>query len=158
MAEADDCIPSEGYTHTIGTVLIDPHDGSLWVSTGDGYSDGAYTDNASAPYHLRAQDPESLAGKILHIHPDGAGFAGSSFCANQNAALTDNCTKVWAAGFRNPFRFTLRDVGGQSQPVVGDVGEGNLEVFRDSAPQRLSPFQISAISLSNFMRRCLRVY
>ncbi len=128
-----DCIPSEGYTHTIGTVIVYPHDGSLWVSTGDGYSDGAYTDLASAPFHLRAQDPQSLAGKILHVHADGTGFTGSPYCAGISGATTQsNCSKVWAAGFRNPFRFTLRKLGnGTYQPIGGDVGEGNWEELND---------------------------
>ena len=130
--ETDDCIPSEGYTHTIGTVQVDPKDGSLWVGTGDGYSDGAYTDNASAPYHLRAQDSDSLAGKILHVHTDGTGYTGSPFCLPPATSTTANCSKVWAKGFRNPFRFTLRKLSnGTYQPVGGDVGEGNWEELND---------------------------
>jgi glucose/arabinose dehydrogenase len=133
-AETDDCIPSEGYTHTIGTVQIDPNDGSLWVSTGDGYADGAYIDPNSGSYHLRSQDPSSLAGKILHIHPDGTGFAGSPYCPPPATSTSSNCSKVWAEGFRNPFRFTLRQVSaGVSRPVGGDVGEGNWEELNDAS-------------------------
>jgi glucose/arabinose dehydrogenase len=130
--ESDDCIPSEGYTHTIGTVQVDPKDGSLWVSTGDGYSDGAYTDDNSAPFHLRALHPNSLAGKILHIHTNGTGFTGSPFCPPPATSTTANCSKVWAEGFRNPFRFTLRQLSnGTYQPIGGDVGEGNWEELND---------------------------
>jgi len=35
-------------------------------------------------------------------------------------ALSRNRSKVWAYGFRNPFRFTLRP--GTDVPYVGDVG------------------------------------
>jgi glucose/arabinose dehydrogenase/PKD repeat protein len=136
-SESEDCIPNEGYTHSIGTVLVDPKkvtdwatEGSLWVGAGDGYNDGAYTEAASAPFHLRAQDSESLAGKILHIKPNGDGYENSPFCG-VSTDTTDNCSKVYAKGFRNPFRFTLREVSGATQPLVGDVGEGNLEELND---------------------------
>ncbi|HWY17293.1 MAG TPA: PQQ-dependent sugar dehydrogenase [Solirubrobacteraceae bacterium] len=130
LSENTDCIPSEGYTHSIGTVQVDPKDGSLWIGSGDGYNDGAYTEASSAVYHLRSQDSESLAGKIIHVKSDGSGFPSSPFCAS-STDTTDNCSKVYAKGFRNPFRFTLRQVGGVTQPVVGDVGEGNWEELND---------------------------
>jgi glucose/arabinose dehydrogenase/PKD repeat protein len=129
-SEGSDCIPNEGYTHSIGTVLVDPKDGSLWIGAGDGFNDGAYTEASSAPFHLRSQDPESLAGKVLHVKTDGSGFANSPFCTS-STDTTSNCSKVYADGFRNPFRFTLRQVGGVTQPVVGDVGEGNWEELND---------------------------
>jgi glucose/arabinose dehydrogenase/PKD repeat protein len=129
-SEGSDCIPSEGYTHTIGTILVDPKDESLWIGSGDGYNDGAYTEESSAPFHLRAQDPESLSGKILHVKPDGTGYENSSFCSSASDT-TSNCSKVYAEGFRNPFRFTLRQVAGVTQPLVGDVGEGNWEELND---------------------------
>jgi glucose/arabinose dehydrogenase len=129
-SENTDCIPSEGYTHSIGTVQVDPKDGSLWLGSGDGYKDGAYTEAASAVYHLRSQDSESLAGKVIHVTSKGSGFANSPFCASSTDTI-DNCSKVYAKGFRNPFRFTLRQVGGVTQPIVGDVGEGNWEELND---------------------------
>ncbi|MGC2374806.1 MAG: PQQ-dependent sugar dehydrogenase [Solirubrobacteraceae bacterium] len=125
-SENIDCIPADGFTHSIGTVLVDPNDGSLWVGSGDGAND--YGDESPTPstLHLRAQDPESLAGKILHVHSDGTGFGNSPFCPS-DTNLNDNCTKVWGMGFRNPFRFALRQLNGSSVPVVGDVGEGHWE-------------------------------
>jgi glucose/arabinose dehydrogenase len=125
-SENIDCIPADGGTHSIGTVVVDPDDGSLWLGTGDGANDFAEENPSPSALHLRAQDPQSLAGKILHIHSDGTGFPNSPFCPS-DTNLNDNCTKVWGEGFRNPFRFTLRQVGGKSVPVVGDVGEGNWE-------------------------------
>jgi PKD repeat protein len=129
-SEGSDCIPSEGYTHTIGTILVDPKDESLWIGSGDGYNDGAYTEESSAPFHLRAQDPESLVGKILHVKPNGTGYENSPFCASASDTA-DNCSKVYAEGFRNPFRFTLRQAANVTQPLVGDVGEGNWEELND---------------------------
>jgi glucose/arabinose dehydrogenase len=109
-ANAVDCIPSDGQTHSIGTVRADP-DGTLWVGSGDGYSE-------ESTFPVRAYDERSMAGKILHIDRNGNGLPAHPFCpANNN--LDDVCTKVHSRGFRNPFRFTLRPGGGL---VVGDVG------------------------------------
>lgn len=132
-SESLDCIPSDGFTHSIGTVLYDPEEGgSLWVGSGDGLDDfGDEKDpGTTKALHIRAQNPESLAGKILHVHLNGEGFANSPFCSNP-ADTTSNCSKVYASGLRNPFRFTLRqiEVAGKqvSVPVIGDVGEGHWE-------------------------------
>ena len=110
-ANGNDCLPSEGSTHTIGTVRADP-DGSLWVSNGDGFGANQF------PPPVRTYDEESLSGKILHIDRDGNGLEEHPFCPGQDN-LDSVCTKVHSMGFRNPFRFTLRPGGGL---VVGDVG------------------------------------
>ena len=47
--------------------------------------------------------------------------------------LTKVCTKLYAKGFRNPFRFQLRAGGG---PLVGDVGLGEL---RGAQPDAARP-------------------
>ncbi len=107
-----DCIPSEGIWHTIGSVRVDPTDGTLWVGSGDATMQYLYPEQA-----LRVQDPRSLAGKVLHIDREGRGLPGHPFCPS-DGDLTHNCTKVAALGFRNPFRFTVSDQG----VVVGDVG------------------------------------
>jgi glucose/arabinose dehydrogenase len=107
-----DCIPSTSNSHTIGTVRAAP-DGTLWVGSGDG-SDY----NAMDPGALRTLDEQSLSGKILHVDREGRGLPGHPFCPGDNV-LTHVCTKLYAKGFRNPFRFSLRPGAG---PVVGDVG------------------------------------
>ncbi len=131
-SNTQDCIPSDGYTHSIGTVRVDPVDGSLWFGVGDAQADDkAYADAVDA------LNPSSLAGKILHVdqHPAhlGQGLAGHPFCAG-DGDLTHTCTKVYAEGFRNPFRFTLRQVGGVSRPIVSDVGWGHWEEINDVSP------------------------
>jgi glucose/arabinose dehydrogenase len=93
-------MPSEGYTHSIGSVRA-AADGTLWVSNGDGLSPGAN------PPPVRTYDPESMAGKILHIDRNGNGLLGHAFCPGETN-LDFVCTKVHSAGFRNPFRFSLR--------------------------------------------------
>jgi glucose/arabinose dehydrogenase len=111
-----DCIPSEGASHSIGSVRSAP-DGTLWVGSGDASSFN-YVDELA----LRTYDVQSMAGKILHVDREGRGVPGHPFCpANP---LTDVCAKVWAGGFRNPFRFKLRPGGGLT---VGDVGWGTTE-------------------------------
>jgi glucose/arabinose dehydrogenase len=109
-----DGIPAEDRWHLVGTVRSDPRDGTLWIGTGD----------ATAEQHrraLEALDEHYLRGKILHVDREGRGLAGNPFCPHQTGS---NCSKVFAAGFRNPFRFQLREDGGL---VVGDVGYNQYE-------------------------------
>ena len=112
-----DCIPAEGRSHTIGTVVSAP-DGTLWVGSGDASSYSEFD-----PLAFRTYDEQSLAGKLMHVDRSGQGLTGHSFCPT-NANLTHVCTKLHAKGFRNPFRFKLRADGGM---VVGDVGWGQRE-------------------------------
>ena len=107
-----DCIPADSDSHSIGTVRSAP-DGTLWLGNGDG-SDWSRVD----PMALRTYDEQSFAGKIMHIDRNGMGLPGHAFCPT-DTDLTHVCTKLYAKGLRNPFRFTLRPGTG---PVVGDVG------------------------------------
>jgi glucose/arabinose dehydrogenase len=54
----------------------------------------------------------------MHVDRAGRGLPGHPFCPGE-ADLTKVCTKLYAKGFRNPFRFQLRPGAG---PLVGDVG------------------------------------
>jgi PKD repeat protein len=112
-----DCIPADGSSHSIGTVISAP-DGTLFVGSGDG-ADYSVAD----PLSLRTYDERSLAGKIVHIDRDGRGLPGHSFCPAETV-LTKVCTKLYAKGFRNPFRFQLLSSGAL---VVGDVGWSTYE-------------------------------
>jgi glucose/arabinose dehydrogenase len=112
-----DCIPSDSDTHSIGTVRSAP-DGTLFVGSGDGAGWTAVDLNA-----LRTYNEQSLSGKILHLDRDGHGLPGHPFCpADSN--LGDVCTKLYAKGFRNPYRFKLQPGGGLT---VGDVGWSERE-------------------------------
>ncbi|WP_223758339.1 PQQ-dependent sugar dehydrogenase [Myxococcus sp. RHSTA-1-4] len=111
-----DCIPSESPSHTVGNVRF-ARDGTLFVSIGDGALFGGVDDNA-----LRAQDLDSLAGKVLRITPLGAGVSSNPFWTGDAAA---NRSKVWAYGLRNPYRFNLRP--GTDVPYLGDVGWNDYE-------------------------------
>ena len=112
-----DCIPTDQGYHTIAGVRA-AADGTLWVSTGDG--SGAPAASRAA---LRAFDEQSYAGKLLHIDRKGHGVPGHPFCPRERD-LSRVCTKVFAKGFRNPFRFSLAPDG---TPIVGDVGWGSRE-------------------------------
>jgi glucose/arabinose dehydrogenase len=107
-----DCIPADNDSHSIGTVRSDP-DGTLWLGSGDG-ADWSRVD----PLALRVYDEQSFAGKIIHIDRNGNGLPGHAFCPTETD-LTKVCTKLYAKGLRNPFRFHLRPGTG---PVIGDVG------------------------------------
>jgi PKD repeat protein len=107
------------YWHTIGTVRVDPVDGTLWVGTGDA------NDEVISEHTFSTYDENTYRGKIMHIGRDGKGLPGHPFCPGDND-LTHVCTKIYAKGFRNPFRFSLRAGKG---PIVGDVGaEGQEEL------------------------------
>lgn len=113
-----DCIPQDFHWHATGAVRSDPVDGTLWVGIGNAHEDEP--DELS----YRPYDPTSYAGKILHISRNGKGLPDHPFCA-EDADLSHICTKVYALGFRNPYRFTLRSEGG---PIVGDPGAGKEEI------------------------------
>jgi glucose/arabinose dehydrogenase len=116
VANQSDCIPSDSHEHTIDTVRVDPSDGTLWVSVGDGGSGGSSSD----PLAWRSQREESYSGKLLHVDTTGNGLPGHPFCPAESD-LTKTCTKVYAKGFRNPFRFFLRPQP-DGRPVVSDAG------------------------------------
>jgi glucose/arabinose dehydrogenase len=112
ISKKRDCPPSINSTHQGGTIISAP-DGTLWV----GFGDSNLPSNPGAQT-FRTFDPDSTSGKILHIDPSGNGLGDHPFCRKvKNLAQT--CTKVFATGFRNPFRFTI---GPNGRPVVGDVG------------------------------------
>ena len=105
-----DCIPCDR-DHCGGDLDVAP-DGSLWVSTGDGWDGSA----GFSQDPLGAQDLQSLGGKVLHVSAAGRGLRENPFW---DAEPAGNRSRVWAYGLRNPFRFTLSPRG---EPVVGDVG------------------------------------
>ena len=116
-SNTSDCMPADSSTHMIGTVKSDP-DGTLWVGHGDGADFGDID-----PLAFRSLNPESLAGKVLHVDRDGKGLPGHAFCAS-DTDLSHVCTKVHAKGFRNPFRFQVR---GDGTLLLGDVGWNTRE-------------------------------
>jgi glucose/arabinose dehydrogenase len=119
-----DCIPADGVSHVVGTVRSAP-DGTLFVGTGD-----AMFNAQNAPDPLRPLNPSSAAGKILHVDRNGRGLPDHAFCPG-DGDLTHMCTKVYARGFRNPFRFDAAARGGL---WAGDVGESRWEELDHVVP------------------------
>lgn len=147
-----DGVPSGADTHAIGCLRF-ARDGSLLVSTGDGAQyagadsggrdPGMFlagrTDPAEDIGAFRAQMLGSLGGKVLRVNPaNGDGYASNPFF---DGNFSSNRSRVWAYGFRNPFRFCIRPGTGATDPAagrpgalfIGDVGWETWEEL-DSAP------------------------
>ncbi len=110
-----DNLPSDDSSHSIGTVRFAP-DGNLFVGVGDGASFNFVDDKA-----LRAQDLNSVNGKILRITTSGAALPDNPFYDGTDSVRS----KVWAYGLRNPYRFGLHPSTGE--PTIGDVGWNDWE-------------------------------
>ncbi len=110
-------VPGIYNVHGIDTVVA-ATDGTLWLSIGDA-ADFTRVD----PGALRAQDIDQPYGKILHLAADGKGVPTNPYydAANPDSARS----KVFARGFRNPFRFGIDQNLGL--PVAGDVGWNTWE-------------------------------
>jgi glucose/arabinose dehydrogenase len=115
--DTEDCLPLNGF-HTVDDLAFDSS-GALLVSVGD----GAGADD-TMPTNQRVQDLDVLAGKVLRINKEtGEGLPDNPFAAG--LPLNTNAARVWAYGFRNPFRFSLRP--GTDDVYLGDVGQWDYE-------------------------------
>jgi glucose/arabinose dehydrogenase len=101
--------------HNGGDVTFGP-DGYLYVSTGDGGSQGDPSGNA--------QSLQSFLGKILRIDIDnGSPYAvpaDNPFVSTPNAL-----PEIWAYGLRNPWRMSFDRLTGDLW--IGDVGQNSWE-------------------------------
>jgi glucose/arabinose dehydrogenase len=120
-------------SHTIGSLRWG-RDGSLLVSTGDGaqfsqvdaggLDSAAFGAGKTDPYEdigsFRAQYLGCLPGKILRINPtNGQGYPSNPYWdGDPNSPRS----KVWAYGFKNPFRFCVQPGTGSANPDDGDPG------------------------------------
>ncbi|MFN2555276.1 MAG: PQQ-dependent sugar dehydrogenase [Nitriliruptorales bacterium] len=100
------------------TGVVASEDGTLWVSIGDS---GSHT--AVNPQTLRTLHVNDAHGKLLHILPDGRGVPSNP--SYDPAAPTAWRSRVYASGFRSPFRLSLDPASGA--PILGDVGWNTYE-------------------------------
>lgn len=108
----EDILVTDSQSHTIGGLTWGP-DGSLYVTNGDGTSYGRVDARTT-----RVQDLDSLSGKLLRINPiTGDGYTSNPFYTGD---VTDDRSKVFNYGLRNPFRIAVSPQNGL--PYVGDVG------------------------------------
>ncbi len=130
-------------SHGVGSLVFGSDD-TLLASCGDGASFvgpdvggdtyGAYATQALAEGIIRpaedigayrAQLPSSLAGKILRLDPEsGDGVPGNPYY--EPGAPRSARSRVFALGFRNPFRFTVRPNTGSHERL--DANPGSLYV------------------------------
>jgi glucose/arabinose dehydrogenase len=101
--------------HNGGMIEFGP-DGFLYIGTGDGGSGNDPGD--------RAQDTESLLGKILRIDVNAAPPYGIP-ADNPFVAPAPGRDEIYALGLRNPYRFSFDRATGQL--LVGDVGQNARE-------------------------------
>ena len=104
----------EGAFHNGGCVRFGPDD-TIFLSTGDDLQ-GANT----------AQNPDDIRGKILHINRDGSPGKGNPYLDGGGDP------RVWAIGFRNPWRFSLQPES--DNLFIGDVGDNSYEELNIGVP------------------------
>jgi glucose/arabinose dehydrogenase len=108
---------SDTMQHGPGALRFAP-DGALFAAFGDGaLSQGVQ------PISLRAQSLDSIQGKLLRIDRDGNGLPDNPHF--DASAPRSARSRIWARGFRNPFRFDVEPASGT--PFVADVGWNAFE-------------------------------
>ncbi|MEP7375512.1 MAG: Ig-like domain-containing protein [Chitinophagaceae bacterium] len=132
-------IPILHESHGTGSLAF-AADGTLLITCGDGASynieDGgsishtyyaqALTDGIIRPQEnvgaFRSQMLNSHNGKLLRINPEtGDGVSSNPFY--DASAPRSPKSRVWALGFRNPFRMSVKPGTGSTNPAAGDIGE-----------------------------------
>jgi glucose/arabinose dehydrogenase len=102
--------------HNGGTILIGP-DGKLWAAPGDSGTGANSQDLSTGNFN----------GKVLRMELDGSPAAGNPFLGSLTVEQ-----RIYAYGFRNPFRFSFRP--GSGALFVGDVGQDNYEEIDVATP------------------------
>jgi glucose/arabinose dehydrogenase len=108
-----DNIEATNGNHNGGTILIGP-DGKLWAAPGDSGTGGAKAQD------LAIGSSSRFNGKVLRMELDGSPAAGNPFLGDATKE-----PRIWAYGFRNPFRFSFRP--GNGAIFIGDVGQSTRE-------------------------------
>lgn len=107
----------------LGGSLEFGEDGALYVTTGDG---GSY--NIPDRRNIEVQAIDSLTGKVLRIDPEtGLGLPDNPFATDD---LSENRSKVFQLGLRNPFTMAIDD----GKIILADTGWGQAEEINIGAP------------------------
>ncbi len=111
--------------HNGGHLLFGP-DGYFYVGLGDGGSGGD-------PAH-RAQDPQTLLGKMLRLDVNVADDDPRGYRVPEDNPFVDGdpigaLGEIWAFGLRNPWRYGFDDParGGSGALLIADVGQNARE-------------------------------
>ncbi|MEQ1747474.1 MAG: PQQ-dependent sugar dehydrogenase, partial [Saprospiraceae bacterium] len=107
--------PMNGAIHNGGALVFGP-DGCLYIGVGDG----------SAP--AKAQNLNTVLGKILRLNPDGSIPASNPFYGQ----LAGNSRAIFASGVRNPFSMACDPATGKI--LFCDVGLGSFEEVNELKP------------------------
>lgn len=127
------------YESHAGGCMVFGTDGTLMVTTGDNASyNTTDTGSVSQTYYqqaindgilrpeenvgaLRSQMPTSLCGKILRLDPaTGNGVSSNPFYDSNNPRSP--LSRLWAMGFRNPFRMCIKPNSGSTNPADANPG------------------------------------
>jgi glucose/arabinose dehydrogenase len=120
-----DNISAQNGNHNGGTILIGP-DGKLWAAPGDSgaaNADGTSKSQTLSPYPYEG----AFNGKVLRMELDGSPAAGNPFLSDATKE-----PRIWAYGFRNPFRFSFRP--SNASIYIADVGQSAREELDVGAP------------------------
>ena len=132
-------LPMVYVSHGVGS-LVFASDSTLLVSCGDGasfngedsgsidhtYYKQALVDGIIRPEEnvgaFRSQMLNSHNGKLLRINPENGDGVSSNPFFDASAPRSPK-SRVWALGFRNPFRVSIKPGTGSTDPLTGDIGE-----------------------------------
>ena len=114
-----------------GTLLVSCGDGGSYVTVDGGSIDHTYYSQALLDGIIRPEENvgafrsqmlNSHSGKLLRINPEnGDGISSNPFY--DASAPRSAKSRVWALGFRNPFRISIKPGTGSDNPSTGDIGE-----------------------------------
>ncbi len=124
-------VPQPYGNHNGGCIIFGP-DSMLWVGMGDGGSGG--------DPEGRAQDPDSLLGKMLRLDVSGNGRARPASDNPGPVGTSGLVPEAYQSGLRNPWRFSFDRENGDLW--IGDVGQ--------TAREEINHVELSSAAGANF--------